>query len=319
MSFVLVCVAADEAPNGQTGGNLLRPHHLARIEGFLDEHKIRFLADPVWLHLHKAAEIIIEDKPLPEHWAKLKEMLDPDKIDVFVVSALNRKKKLLIADMDATMVEEETLDELAARAGLREAVSGITARAMRGEIDFIGALNERVAMLKGLPITALQETLDHTSLTPGAELLLKTMRHSNAVCVLVSGGFTWFTKTVAARLQFNFHHGNALEIEDGKLTGKVIPPILDKNAKANYLEDYQTRLKLNREQTLAVGDGANDLPMLLGAGLGVGYRPKPAVREALDNNVIHTDLSSLLYIQGYRWQEIEHAVHCDNHTVSGQA
>ncbi len=315
MAFVLICVAAGEEQANGIKGDLLRPSHLAQIEAFMDRESIAFMPSPMWLKEHKAAQFAIPGKPTADQWHRLKDLLAPDKIDVFITSAYNRRKKLLLADMDATIIAEETLDELAARAGLKEAVSTITARAMRGELDFIQALNERVAMLKDLPLTALKETLDHATVNPGAVELVQTMRHHGATCVLVSGGFTYFTKAVAGLVGFNHSHGNTLDMTETALTGKVIPPILDKNAKLEYLKDYRTRMNIKDDETMAVGDGANDLPMLQAAGVGVGYYGKPAVAEALENNVQFTDLTSLLYIQGYRWQEIEHALHCDGHSA----
>jgi phosphoserine phosphatase len=302
MAFVLVFVA----------GNPDRPltaFHLAEAEHLLDDDRIAFELKPRWLHIHKAAELDISGKPTPAQLADLKAVLAIDEIDLFVVPQENRRKKLLIADMDATIVTTETLDELAEHAGLKEKISAITARAMRGELDFAAALDERVGLLKGLPLKALEETLAQTVLTPGAKTLLRMMRHHGATCVLVSGGFTYFTDAIARQVGFNFNHGNTLGIEGDALSGKVLPPLLDKNAKLSYLNEYKEKLGLNEEDIMAIGDGANDLPMLLAAGLGLGVYPKPLVAQSLDNGIVYSDLTSALYIQGYTGVDIDAAPH----------
>lgn len=297
MSFFLVFTGSD-----------IRPSHLAKIEGFLDEHVIRFSTRPKWLNQHRACEIRVDDKPLPDQWAKLKEMLAPDRIDVFVTAAENRRKQMMIADMDATIVTTETLDELAEHAGLKDKISAITKRAMAGELDFEAALHERVGMLKDLQNEVLHKTLEETQLSEGAEILVKVMAASGATCVLVSGGFTFFTKVIADRAGFHFHHGNVLHVENNALTGKVTPPILGKEAKLQYLNEYAAKKGLSAKDVFAIGDGANDLPMLEAAGLGVGYYPKPLVLERLDNNILYSDLTAALYIQGFTAEEIEKAL-----------
>lgn len=272
------------------------------------EEDILFLTNHValenqkWLHAGKAFEINTTSNITQEFLQKLRnEYFNARQIDVFCIphESETRRKKLLLADMDATIVEAETLDELAAEAGIKDKIATITARAMRGELDFHAALTERVAMLENLSVSALQKTLDRMVINAGAETLVKTMRKHGAECYLVSGGFTFFTGAIADKCGFNGHHGNTLDIKNEKLTGKVIPPILDKDAKRNFLKHYTQKLNLTTADTMAVGDGANDIPMLLAAGLGVGYRPKPAVKDNLENNIVHTDLTSLLYIQGY--------------------
>ncbi len=297
MSFFLVFVAND-----------IRPSHLAQIEGFLDDCHIRFSTRPKWLNPHKAVEFRVGDKPLPAQWAQLKAFLASDKIDVFVTAEDNRRKSLMIADMDATIVTTETLDELAAHAGLKDQISAITKRAMAGELDFEAALHERVGMLKDLRREVLHKTLDETELSQGADILVKTMAANGATCVLVSGGFTLFTKVVAERAGFHFNHGNILAIENDVLTGKVTGPILGKEAKLAYLQDYADKKGLTARDVFAIGDGANDLPMLEAAGLGVGYYPKPLLLEKLDNCILYNDLTAPLYIQGYTWQEIEQSL-----------
>jgi len=227
-------------------------------------------------------------------------------IDINVVSAdpVHRRKKLLVADMESTIIEQECLDELAAYAGLRDRISEITARAMRGELAFEAALNERVALLKGLDAGILQEVYAaRVSVMPGAATLVGTMRRHGARCALVSGGFTFFTERVAARLNFDSQQANRLEIAEGRLTGRVSQPILGRAAKLAALNQLTRELQLHREDTLAVGDGANDLAMLRAAGLGVAFRAKPIVAEAAAARIDHGNLTALLYLQGYGPQD----------------
>ncbi len=225
--------------------------------------------------------------------------------DIFVQDAgAVRRKRLLLADMDSTMVEEETLDEVAAHAGLKDKISAITARSMRGEIDFRQSVRERVGMLRGLSVQALHDTAARMRYMVGSDVLIRTMRAHGAHCVLVSGGFTFFTGIVAAHLGFDEHFGNVLHIEGDSLTGTVAEPIQDKSYKRALLLDTAARIGVDLVDTVAVGDGANDLEMLSAAGLGVGYYPKPLLRDAIDNYVLHGDLTALLYAQGYTEQDI---------------
>lgn len=212
----------------------------------------------------------------------------------------NRRKGLLLADMDATMVEGETLDDLAAHLNLKDKIAPITAQAMRGELDFAEALKMRVGLLKGLPVSALFETLDGLRYSKGAQTLVKTMNRFDAKCVLISGGFDIFTRHVAGVLGFYRNIGNSLGIQDDKLTGDVQLPIVDKETKRRTLAEEAQKLNLPTARTMAVGDGANDIPMLQAAGAGVGYFGKPAVQAATPHQVRHSDLTALLYMQGYR-------------------
>jgi phosphoserine phosphatase len=196
------------------------------------------------------------------------------------------------------MVAEETLDELAAYAGIKDKIAAITARAMNGVVDFEAALRERVALLKGLPESALHETAAKMTFTPGGRELLIALKKSGAHCVLVSGGFTFFTAKVAAALGFQANHGNTLVVENGALTGTVGDPILDKTFKKTCLENTAKHLGIDITQTVAIGDGANDLPMLQAAGLGVGFHSKPVLREALDNHLLFNGLDGLTYALG---------------------
>ena len=224
-------------------------------------------------------------------------------IDVVVQPVEGRRKSLLVADMDSTIVTSETLDELAAYAGIKDKVAEITRRAMNGEIDFKGALRERVGMLKGLPAAALETTYARIALTPGATALVQTMRAHGAYTALVSGGFTFFTGRVAALVGFDEHRGNILEVTGGLLTGTVAEPILDKDSKLNTLQELIGRLRISPNLSMAVGDGANDLPMLQAAGLGVAFRAKPITARGAAARIDHAGLEALLYIQGYKRNE----------------
>ena len=215
-----------------------------------------------------------------------------------------RTKSLLIADMDSTIINVECLDELADFAGLKAEISAITERAMRGELVFEAALRERVGMLKGLSVDALQRTYDERiRLNPGARTLVRTMAANGARCVLVSGGFTFFTARVAEAAGFQDHRANTLIQADGALTGEVGDPILGKAAKLSALEEEAAALGISLAETLAVGDGANDLAMIEASGLGVAYRAKPIVAAQAHAKVDHADLTALLYFQGYRDEE----------------
>ncbi len=291
MAFVLVLVGSSIP---------LAIPHLALIEETLENQKISRMGQPMWIEANKAAQMVIANKPNPDQIRELRGKMNQYRIDVFVVNPENRRKKLLVADMDSTIITSETLDEIAVKAGIADQIVPITKRAMHGEIDFEQALNERVALLKGVSENILHDVLKDTKLSDGAETLTATMHNADFHCVLLTGGFTFFAAVIAARAGFNNFHGNELEIVDGVLTGKVVPPILGKDAKLAFMHQYMEQYNLEADDVLAVGDGANDLPMLLEAGLGVGYKPKPLVLETIDNCIIYGDLTSLLYIQGYR-------------------
>jgi phosphoserine phosphatase len=222
-------------------------------------------------------------------------------IDLVVQEQETRRKKLLIADMDSTMIGQECIDELAAEVGLKEKVAAITARAMNGEIAFEPALRERVALLKGLPVSVVDEVIARRiTLTPGGPELIATMKSKGHYTALVSGGFTVFTSRIAATLGFDENRANTLLEEDGVLTGLVAEPILGKQAKVDALTDISARLGISPDEALAVGDGANDLGMLHLAGSGVALHAKPTVAAQAKMRIDHADLTALLYIQGYR-------------------
>lgn len=226
-------------------------------------------------------------------------------IDLVVQPVEGRQKRLLVADMDSTIIGQECIDELAAELGIKPQIAAITERAMRGEIDFEPALRERVGLLKGLPLEALEKVYrERITETPGARALTATMRAHGHACALVSGGFTFFTERVAHAVGFNVNQANRLIFVDGKLTGGIAEPILGREAKTEALVRLRDELGLHREETLAVGDGANDLGMIGEAGLGVAYHAKPVVAEAADARIDHGDLTALLYMQGYRHDEI---------------
>jgi phosphoserine phosphatase len=229
-------------------------------------------------------------------------------LDINLVAAAKRKKKLLLADMDSTIINVECLDELADMAGLKPKIAAITERAMRGEIEFEAALKERVGLLKGLKLDALERTYaERVRLNPGAKNLLATMRANGAHTMLVSGGFGYFTQRVAEAAGFHVERGNTLLDDGAALTGEVAMPILGREAKLQALEDAVAQLKIGFDETLAVGDGANDLAMIQKAGLGVAYHAKPVVAAAAGASIAHNDLTALLYLQGYKDSEISRA------------
>jgi phosphoserine phosphatase len=236
--------------------------------------------------------------------AIVRAALDGAPIDAIATPAEGRRKRLLVADMDSTIVTGETLDELADFAGLKDRIAAITARAMNGELDFKAALRERVAMLKGLPVEALERTWQRVRLTPGARELVATMRAHGAHTVLVSGGFSFFTSRVAALCGFDLHRSNTLLDDGTALTGQVAEPILDRDTKLATLTELAAERGLELSATLAVGDGANDLDMLRAAGLGVAFRAKPIVAAEARARVDHADLRALLFAQGYRSTDI---------------
>jgi phosphoserine phosphatase len=236
----------------------------------------------------------------------LRDIIGSEPVDIVLQKdGDSRRKKLLVADMDSTMIGQECIDELADFAGLKSRVAVITERAMRGEIAFEPALRERVALLRGLPAAVIDTVIaERIRLTPGGPTLLATMRKNGAYTCLVSGGFTAFTKKLAAKIGFDEDHANTLLVDGGgKLTGEVAEPILGRDAKLDTLNALRERLHLQAEETLAVGDGANDIPMVEAAGLGFAFHGKPALKEAAAAWIEHGDLTALLYAQGYRREE----------------
>ncbi|WP_068302686.1 phosphoserine phosphatase SerB [Pararhodobacter sp. CCB-MM2] len=255
-----------------------------------------------WLKRGVAAEFEIAEKPsnLWESWESLQAM----SVDLCVQKTEGRRKAMLLADMDSTMIQQECIDELADMAGVGAHVAGITARAMNGELDFESALKERVGLLKDLPVGVIDQVLaERITYMPGGKVLIATMKAHGGHAALVSGGFTAFTAKVAAELGFDENRANTLLAEDGKLTGEVGMPILGKQAKVDALNQITERLGLTPEQVIAVGDGANDLGMLHLAGAGVALHAKPSVAAQCELRVNHGDLTALLYLQGYAEQD----------------
>ena len=256
---------------------------------------------PDWLSKNHACDIVFDGFSPSVGEAAVRQYLQDMPVDIISQHCEYRRKQVLLSDMDSTMIEQECIDEIAAYAGLREQVSEITEAAMRGELDFSASLIRRAAMLKDLDVEVLQKAYrERITLTPGARTLVQTMRKFGAYSELVSGGFTWFTNLVAKETGFHEHQANTLEIIAGRLTGKVIPPILDKISKREALQKCVADLGLQRQQTLAVGDGANDIPMLQEAGLGIAFHAKPLVAASASARLDHADLTGALYAQGYR-------------------
>ena len=266
-------------------------------------------AAPRWLAERIAADVPFSPSGENDNrdgvWAdRVRASLSARPIDVVVQPNAGRRKRLLVADMDSTMIGQECIDELADRIGLKARVAAITKRAMRGDVAFEPALRERVALLSGLAVTVVADVIaERISLTPGGRTLVATMRANGAHTCLVSGGFTLFSEPIAAMIGFDENRANRLVVADGRLAGRVEEPILGREAKLAALEDLTARLGLAPGATLAVGDGANDLAMLLAAGLGVAYHANPMVAVQAQARIDHGDLTALLYIQGYRREE----------------
>lgn len=251
-----------------------------------------------WLAPGIAAEFPLGERP--ENQWQVWEDLQGLGVDLVLQPAQNRRKKMLLADMDSTMIQQECIDELAEEAGVGARVKEITARAMNGELDFDGALTERVGLLKDLPEAVINQVLDtRITLMPGGRELLATMKANGAYAALVSGGFTAFTARIADQLGFDENRANTLLVENGKLTGEPALPILGREAKVEALEQITARLGITESDVIAVGDGANDLGMLLRAGAGVALHAKPSVAAQCEIRINHGDLTALLYVQGY--------------------
>ena len=297
MNLVVTLITSPERAN-------ITHRHIDQARTILDKAGCKSKA-PLWLAENISCDIEFNDTR-PTHSLKiLQEEMKGLEIDIVVQYHANRRKRLLLADMDSTIVVGETLDELAYFAGLKGEVATITERAMRGEIDFKSALRERVSMLKGLSANALEESLNKTKLTKGASTLVKTMRANGAYTVLVSGGFSFFTQAIAKIVGFNEDRSNTMIVENGALTGEIAEPILDRDAKLETLKTISKEKGIPLVDTIAVGDGANDLPMILNAGIGVAFHAKPIVEEKAPAAIRYGDLTALLYVQGYRLKEFK--------------
>jgi phosphoserine phosphatase len=258
--------------------------------------------DAVWLDPNHAAEF--EVARLPRDLESVWTSLQAEGVDMVAQPAEGRRKKMLLADMDSTMIRQECIDELADEAGVGDSVKSITQRAMNGELDFEGALTERVKLLKGLPEATIAKVIaERITPMPGGATLVATMKAHGAYAALVSGGFVSFASVIAERLGFDENRANTLISADGVLTGDVARPILGRDAKVEALEEITTRLGLSAADVLAIGDGANDLGMLERAGTGVALHAKPSVQAAAQHRINHGDLTSVLFLQGYAKDE----------------
>ena len=297
MSLVATLIASPASPGLDDGA-------IERMQSALSSrHK------PDWLAPGVAADIpfIAANHSLHAVADRARAALAGAPIDVVVQRAAARRKKLFLADMDSTMIGQECIDELAEHVGMKRQVSAITERAMRGEIEFEPALRERVMLLKGLPVTAVDEVIDRRiRLTPGARALVATMRRHGAYTCLVTGGFTLFSERIARMIGFDESRANRLAVDPcGRLTGEVVTPIFGRAAKLATLIELRRRQNVADNETLVAGDGANDIPMIEAAGLGVAYHAKPKVAAAAAARIDHGDLTALLYAQGYRRDEFE--------------
>jgi phosphoserine phosphatase len=295
MDLVATLVTSPRSP-------VLDERLLARAQGALSTHNT-----PQQLAAGVAADLPFssEQRDYRALADRVRAALAGAPIDVVVQGASGRRKKLFLADMDSTMIGQECIDELADHVAMKREVAAITEQAMRGEIEFEQALRQRVALLKGLPAAAADEVIDkRIRLTPGARTLVATMRRHGAYTCLVTGGFTLFTRRIAAIIGFDENRANKLLVDaDGRLTGQVAEPIFGREAKLATLVELRQRLRLGIEETLVAGDGANDIPMIEAAGLGLAYHAKPKAAAAAAARIDHGDLTALLYAQGYRREE----------------
>lgn len=294
MNYIVTLIAASNS-------NALSHDIAERTNKALGASKIDWLADG------EALDLFVDADNKDHISAQISPTIANAPIDIVIQEAsTNRRKKILIADMDSTMIRQECIDELADEAGIGDYVAGITARAMNGEIEFDAALKERVALLKDLPTSVIDQVIaTRIELMPGGVELVRTMRKHGAYCALVSGGFTDFTSRIAQIIGFQENRANRLLHADGKLTGEVAMPILGKQAKVDALNEIAAKLGHFVEDAIAVGDGANDLGMLGVAGIGVALHAKPSVAAQADIRIDHGDLRALLYIQGFHATDIE--------------
>jgi phosphoserine phosphatase len=259
---------------------------------------------PLWLAPEEACDLILENADPARAEQTARTVIGGAPIDVLVQPVTGRRKRLLVADFESTIIENEMLDEVAEPLGLRPRIAEITRRAMNGEIDFTAALEARVALLKGVGGRLLEQAAERIRLTPGARALVATMRRAGAATALVSGGFAVFAEPVAAALGFDRVVANHLERVRGKVSGTVRQPIVTRDSKRETLSALAAEFGVSPAETIAVGDGANDLPMLAAAGIGIAFRAKPSVAGAARWRLDHADLTGVLYAQGYRKDEI---------------
>ncbi len=292
-SYVLTLV-------GNTGSAPLQPIHIERVQRQLG---IRGKTD--WLAENEACDLVFESSlSAASITEQVLEVLPGSAFDAVCTPVKGRRKKLLVADMDSTIINQECINELGDAIGLGPQIREITAAVIHGDISFSDALRQRMTLMKGMDRALLESVYeDRISLKPGARVFVKTMRHYGAYCILVSGGFTFFTRRIAERIGFHDHQGNRLEFENGKLTGEVLEPILGQSAKLKTLMELCDQKGLKPFDVLAVGDGANDIKMVKAAGLGVAIHGDESLRNAANACIDHNDLRSLLYVQGFRKTE----------------
>ena len=257
-----------------------------------------------WLSPDIAFEVAFEAEASPNRMADLKAEFAGLTADITILPAKNRRKKLLIADMDCTIITSESLNDLAELSGFGEEVAQITARTMAGELDFGQSLMARMKIIAGSDAGLIQKIIDDAELSEGAEALVATMNHHGARTILASGGFTFLTEVIGKRLGFDEHYANQMVIEDGKITGDLIPPLLDQNAKATRLQTTIAEMGIVAEDVATIGDGANDRGMTELAGLGTAFRGKDALKAVATATLDHADLRGLLWLQGYHDDEI---------------
>ena len=261
------------------------------------------LGRPTWLAPDEACEIALEGLPASTAEMLARATLKGAAVDIGIQPANNRRKQLLVADMESTIIAQELLDEIGRALGIGARIAAVTERAMRGEIDYAQSLRDRAALLADLPADILERAANGMTLTPGAQTLVRTMRANGAHTVLLSGGFDYFARRIQRACGFHESWANRLAISDGRITGSVEEPILDGDGKLRVVKEVARRLAIALDSVAAVGDGANDVAMLRAAGLGVAFRGKPAVVAATRVRLDHADLTGLLYLQGYRREE----------------
>ncbi len=296
MTYILTLIANPENP-------VLTAAIAAEVSSIIGSDQ-----KPLWLAPDIACDIVVRKiQPFDANVTLrlAQQALGDNAVDVAIQPCAHRRKRLLIADMDSTIIGQECIDELGAAFGLKSQIAEITTRAMNGEFPFEDSLLRRVKLLKGLPQKALAEVFDsRITLTPGAKELIATMRANGAYCALISGGFTYFTQRIAKMTGFDFNDANTLLFEDGMLSGEVTRPILGRESKLTALRKIRTERNLLKEDVIAVGDGANDLAMIAEAGIGVAFNAKAQVAKMADVTIKHADLTALLYLQGYKSCEI---------------
>jgi phosphoserine phosphatase len=291
-------------------GNPLLPGAIAAIAGALAEHTAnieriyRTASYPV-----TAVEFVISGASQQEIRGALAQISSDHGVDIAVQprGLMHWAKKLVVMDVDSTLIQQEVIELLAAKAGVSDQVIAITAAAMRGEIDFEESLRDRVALLKGLPAAVLDEVRDEILLTPGARTLIRTLQRLGHTVGVVSGGFIEVIEPILKELGIEYYRANKIGIESGKLTGTLVGPVIDRAGKATALRDFASQVGVNLEQTIAIGDGANDLDMIATAGLGIAFNAKPAVRAAADSALSQPYLDAVLYLMGIAREDIEEA------------